>query len=204
MTVNFPYGIINHFLKLQTHHTSFRGIAVLAVPVHQTTWFCLSYGKPMFSFTHLSSASSGMELCLLLPRRPLCVCACSQSFSTLCGYNKSRPPDSSVHGISQARILEWVVIFYSRGSFWPRDWILVSWVFCIGRRFFTTSPTWEAPDICLNFPPRPSFYFLGKSFMVLGSVLISFSYMWLSSFPSTNYWRGCLSVFVYSCLLCQR
>ena len=28
------------------------------------------------------------------------------------------PPGSSVHGISQARILEWVVIFFSRGSFW--------------------------------------------------------------------------------------
>ena len=32
------------------------------------------------------------------------------------------PPDSSVHRISQARILEWVAISFSRGSFWPRDW----------------------------------------------------------------------------------
>ena len=31
------------------------------------------------------------------------------------------PPDSSVHGISQARVLEWAAISFSRGSSWPRD-----------------------------------------------------------------------------------
>ena len=36
------------------------------------------------------------------------------------------PPGSSVHGISQARILEWVAISFSRGSSWPRDWTQVS------------------------------------------------------------------------------
>ena len=44
------------------------------------------------------------------------------------------PPGSSVHGISQARILEWVAISYSRGSSWPRDWTWVSCVSCIGRQ----------------------------------------------------------------------
>ena len=39
-------------------------------------------------------------------------------------------PGSSVHGISQARILEWVAISFSRGSSWPRNWTQVS---CIGR-----------------------------------------------------------------------
>ena len=38
---------------------------------------------------------------------------------------------SSVHGISQARILEWVATYFSRGSSWPRDWICIS---CIGRQ----------------------------------------------------------------------
>ena len=41
---------------------------------------------------------------------------------------------SSVHGISQASILEWVTISCSRGSSWPRDWTQVS---CIVGRFFT-------------------------------------------------------------------
>ena len=36
------------------------------------------------------------------------------------------PPGSSVHGISQARILEWVAISFSRGSSWPRDQALDS------------------------------------------------------------------------------
>ena len=40
-------------------------------------------------------------------------------------------PGSSVHGISQARILDWVVIFFSRGSYQPRDQTHVS---CIGKQ----------------------------------------------------------------------
>ena len=50
------------------------------------------------------------------------------------------PPDSCVHGISQARILEWVVIPFSRGSSLPGDQIQVS---CIAGRFFTSWATWE-------------------------------------------------------------
>ena len=44
------------------------------------------------------------------------------------------PPGSSVHGILQARILEWVATSFSRVSSQPRDW---TWVSCIARRFFT-------------------------------------------------------------------
>ena len=43
-------------------------------------------------------------------------------------------PQTSVLGILQATILEWVAISFSRGSSWPRDWSLVS---CIAGRFFT-------------------------------------------------------------------
>ena len=46
-------------------------------------------------------------------------------------------PGSSVHGISQARILEWVAISFSRGSSQPRDWTCIS---CIAGRFFTAEP----------------------------------------------------------------
>ena len=51
------------------------------------------------------------------------------------------PPGSSVHGISQARILEWVVISFYRGSSWPRDWTRVS---CTGRWIFHLWATREA------------------------------------------------------------
>ena len=43
------------------------------------------------------------------------------------------PPGSSVHGILQARILEWVAMPSSRGSSQPRDWTCVSYVSNIGR-----------------------------------------------------------------------
>ena len=42
-------------------------------------------------------------------------------------------PGSSVHGISQARILEWIAISYSRGFSQPRDQSHVSCISCIGR-----------------------------------------------------------------------
>ena len=45
-------------------------------------------------------------------------------------------PGSYIHGILQARILEWVAIFFSRGSSWLRDWTRV---FCIAGRFFILS-----------------------------------------------------------------
>ena len=47
------------------------------------------------------------------------------------------PPGSSVHGIFQARILEWVAVSFSRASSRPRDWICV---YCIEGGFFTTEP----------------------------------------------------------------
>ena len=50
-------------------------------------------------------------------------------------------PSSSVHGILQVRILEWVAISFSRGSSWPRNWTQVS---CIAGRFFTDRATREA------------------------------------------------------------
>ena len=51
------------------------------------------------------------------------------------------PPESSVHVISQARILEWVAIFFSRGSYWPKNQTSVS---CIGRRIPYPWTTGEA------------------------------------------------------------
>ena len=53
---------------------------------------------------------------------------------SLCNPVDCSTPDSSVHGISQARILEWVAIPFSRGSSWARDWTQVS---CTACRFFT-------------------------------------------------------------------
>ena len=53
---------------------------------------------------------------------------------TLSNPMDSSPPGSSVHGILQARILEWVAILFSRGSFQPRDRTRVC---CTVDKFFT-------------------------------------------------------------------
>ena len=57
----------------------------------------------------------------------------TRSCPTLCDTMDCSPPGSSVHGILQARILEWVAIFFSRGSSRPRNWTWVSLV--AGRKF---------------------------------------------------------------------
>ena len=89
-----------------------------------------------------------------LPRQPtllsflssccslLCLQACSVAplCSTLCDPVDCSPPGSSVHGISQARIPEWVAIPFSRGSSRPRDPTHVSCVSCIVGRFVTAEP----------------------------------------------------------------
>ena len=57
----------------------------------------------------------------------------AQSCPTLCDPMDCSPPGSSVHGISQARKLEWIAVSFSRGSSWPRDQTRVSRI--AGRRF---------------------------------------------------------------------
>ena len=63
----------------------------------------------------------------------LCVCCAKslQSCMTLCHPMGHSLPGSSVYGILQARILQWVAMPSSRGSSLPRDQI---WVSCIGRQ----------------------------------------------------------------------
>ena len=52
----------------------------------------------------------------------------AQSCPTLCNPMACSPPGSSVHGIIQARILEWVAMPFSRGSSWPRIWTRISYI----------------------------------------------------------------------------
>ena len=75
----------------------------------------------------------------------LCCCCYSvtQSCLTLCDPMDCSPPGSSVHGISQARILGWVALSSSRESSRPRDQTHVS---CIGRQILHLWATREALD----------------------------------------------------------
>ena len=70
----------------------------------------------------------------------------AQSCPTLCNPVDCSPPGSSVHGVLQARILEWVAISFSRGSSRPRDRTQVSHI--AGRRF----NLWASREITFNSP----------------------------------------------------
>ena len=66
----------------------------------------------------------------------------AQSCPTLCDPMDCSLPDSSNHGIFQARVLEWGAISFSRGSSWSRDWTQVSH---IAGRCFTI---WATREVC--------------------------------------------------------
>ena len=65
---------------------------------------------------------------------PVCTCSVAKLCLTLCEPMDCSPPGSSVHGILQARVLEWVTIPPSRGSSQPRNQTRISYVSCIGRQ----------------------------------------------------------------------
>ena len=73
-----------------------------------------------------------------------CELKVAQSCPTLSDPVDYSPPGSSVHGILQARILDWVAIPFSRGSSWPRDW---TWVSCIAGIVFIIWATGETLKI---------------------------------------------------------
>ena len=83
------------------------------------------------------------------PALPQPACLVTQSCLALCNPMDCSLPGSSVNGILQARILEWVATSSSRGSSWPRDRTPVSY---ITGRFFTVWAIREAqtlPDLVI-------------------------------------------------------
>ena len=66
----------------------------------------------------------------------------AQSCLSLCDPMDCSPPGSSVHGMSQAGILQWLAISFSRASSWARDRICIP---CIGRWVLYHWATWKAP-----------------------------------------------------------
>ena len=79
----------------------------------------------------------------------------TQSCPTLFDPMDCSLPGSSLHGILQARVLEWVAISFSRGSSQPRDWARVS---RIPGRHFNLWATREAPHRVWFYYKRKSTY----------------------------------------------
>ena len=74
-----------------------------------------------------------------------------QSYPTFCNPMDCSPPGSSVRGILQARILEWIAIPSSRGSSRPRNWTQVSCIPCIGKWVLhPLSPLGSPPIVVLK------------------------------------------------------
>ena len=90
----------------------------------------------------------------------------------LCDPMDSHLPDSSVHGIFQARILEWVAMPSSRGSSQPRDGTRVSYVSCISRQIITNA-TWETLSVQVR---------AGKRVRTMPKLLLS-SQIWVLAMP---------------------
>ena len=67
------------------------------------------------------------------------MCSDAQSRLTLCNPMDCSPPGSSVQGILQARILEWVAISSSRASSQPRDQTCSCYISALAGGFFTTA-----------------------------------------------------------------
>ena len=87
------------------------------------------------------------------------------------------PLDSSIHGIFQARILEWVAVSFSRGSSWPRDWTHIS---CL-----------EVDSLLLRHPGRP--YLISRDITLLRKVrlvkaMVSSSYVWMWEVDHKESW----------------
>ena len=75
----------------------------------------------------------------------VCAHTVAQLCPTRCDPMDGSPPDSSVHGIFQARILERVAISSSMASSWSWGRTHVSCVSCMGRQILYCCTTWEVP-----------------------------------------------------------
>ena len=82
----------------------------------------------------------GKSMLSLVESLAYITCVCAKSCLTLCDAMDCSPPGSSVHGILQARILEWVAMLSSRGSCPPRDGTCISYGSYISGRVFTSEP----------------------------------------------------------------
>ena len=108
---------------------------------------------PAFSLEDSSNSLHGwVHPSISIPAHTCCYCLVAKSCLTLLWpHGLYSPPGSSVHGISQASTLEWVIISFSRGWSLPRD---QTCVFCIGRWILYHWATWEAPAEMLLFYKR--------------------------------------------------
>ena len=119
----------------------------------------------------------------------------------MCGHAKSLQPcltlsnpvdngplGSSVHGILQARILEWVLMPSSRGSSQPRDRTLVSDVSCIGRQILYHQCHLESPYVYMHYSEKgPEVLEQANRSYSLLVIILPASHLTLLAYPSSYF-----------------
>ena len=186
------WGVVSGWLKCFTLIVYFISIIIASVPFTPSgirSWRLKTPGleQPRVFF---------LPFFLFLPHHASCVHACLyaqslQSFSTLFDPIDHSPPGSSVHGIFQARILEWVVMSSSRGSSQPRDWTGVCLSSALQADSFTVEPQGRPPCTMkkLSSLPRdwPGIYHILQWKRCLNHWTLredhSVSCLWLPRFP---------------------
>ena len=91
----------------------------------------------------MKTAGVSGDTCTILWMYCCCCCLVTKSCQSLCNPVDCSPPGSSVHAISQTRIMEWLAISFSRRSSRPRDW---TWVSCIAGD--SSEPPGKLRNIC--------------------------------------------------------
>ena len=116
----YPTGLLHpwNFLGKSTgvgFHFLLQGI----FPTHGSNQGLPHFGQTLYHLSH-----QGIPIYILWDTH----CSVTKSCPTLCDPMDPTPPGSSVHGIFQARTLQWVAISFSKGSSLPRDWTRMSFL----------------------------------------------------------------------------
>ena len=122
----------------------------------------------------------------------LCCAKLFQLCPTFCDPMDCSLPGSSVHGILQARILEWVAMPSSRGSSQSRD---QTWVSRITARFFTV---WATRETCRSKIPMPFGMICDQESWPYCPLPVNPCVHWLLTHPAAATW-GLASTFYLSC-----
>ena len=160
----WPSGVTTPFFCSPLHRNYSRNLSIFSITTSSSPSLSSAHSnEEALPLTHLLS-HSGVHLAKVKnsASSPLCsqptsflwcwqpvfwlyhLHVCVLSCLTLCHPVACSLPGSSIHGIFQAEIREWVAVFYSRGSSQPRDRTRIFCVSCIGRQLCYRWATWEA------------------------------------------------------------
>ena len=130
----------------QVFHIAGRFFTIWAIREAQNILVCVCVCVCVYSYIYLNHFAVQQKLTLYINYESESEVA--QSCPTLCDPMDYSLPGSSVHGILQARTLEWFAMPFSRRSSQPRDW---AWVSCTAGRLFTIGATRETPVVLACF-----------------------------------------------------